>query len=84
MKPARIAPVLLKSCLAALAFMAAFAALAAVVILVVRIVIGDELEPIGQMIAAAPDFLAKFASVFLLTWVFTFLNFMKREKTNDT
>ncbi len=74
----------MKSGLAALGFMAAFAALAAGVILVARIIAGDELEPMGQMIAAAPDFLTKFASVFLLTWVFTFLTFMKREKTNDT
>lgn len=81
MKPARIAGALLRSCLAALAFMAVFAALAAVVILVARIVAGHELEPIGQMIAVAPDFLAKFILPFLLTWVFIFLTFMKREKS---
>ncbi len=84
MKPARIAQLTLKSCLAALAFMAALAALAAAVILVARIVAGDNLEPIGQMIAAVPDYLAKFLLPFLLTWVFTFLTFMKREKTHDT
>ena len=74
----------MKSCLAALGFIAAFAALAAGVILAARIVAGDELEPIGQMISATPDFLAKFALPFLLTWVFTFLTFLKREKANDT
>lgn len=84
MTPARIAPLLLKSCLAALGFIAAFAALAAGVILVARLVAGDEFEPIGQMIAAAPDYLAKFLLPFLLTWVFTFLTFMKREKTDGT
>jgi hypothetical protein len=61
--------------------MAAFAALAAAAILVARIAVGDELEPIGQMIAAAPDFLAKFAVTFVLTWIFTFFTFMKREKS---
>lgn len=64
--------------------MAALAALAAGVILVARIVAGDEFEPAGQMIAAAPDFLAKLALPFLLTWVFTFLIFKKRGKTNET
>jgi uncharacterized membrane protein len=79
--PARVIVLLLKSCLAALGFTSALAAVAAGAILVARLVAGDEFEPIGQMIAAAPDFLAKFMLPFLLAWVFTFLTFMKREKS---
>jgi len=83
-KPARVAVIFAKSVIVALVLLAGLAALAAVLILGIRVFTGDELEPFSEMLAAAPGFLMKLASPFILSLGLIFYTLMKREKSNGT
>ena len=82
MKPARIAFVFTRSVIVTLVLLAGLGAVAAVLILGIRVFMGDELEPASEMLAAAPGFLMKLATPFVLSLGLIFHTLMKRETTN--